>query len=99
MLSLLLQEKTGVTKSGLKIDIKFYDNFLWIHFKPLNPVQSFQGDSLLLTTKSLGVPATLLINLNMKTPSGLKSVNPGLGIGNNLIDSLLFQYNKAMYKI
>ena len=33
---------------------------------------SFQGDSLLLTTESLGVPGTLLINLTMKTPSGFK---------------------------
>ena len=62
-------------------------------------VQSFQGDSLLLTTESLGVPGTLLINLTMKTPSGFKLVNPGLVIGNHLIDSLLFHYNKAMYKI
>ena len=73
MLSLPLQEKTGVTKSGLKIDIRFcdnrgklifflrkehYDNFLWIQFKLLNPVQSFQGDSLLLINESLGVPGT-----------------------------------------
>ena len=59
-------------------------------------VQSFQGDSLLLTTASLGVPGTLLINLTIKKPSGFKSVNPGLVIGNHLIDSLLFHYNKAM---
>ena len=56
-------------------------------------------DSLLITTESLGVPGTLLINLTMKTPSGFKWVNPGLVIGNHLIDSLLFHYNKAMYKI
>ena len=56
-------------------------------------------DSLLITTESLGVPGTLLINLTMKTPSGFKLVNPGLVIGNHLIDSLLFHYNKAMYKI
>ena len=56
-------------------------------------------DSLLLTTESLGVPVTLLINLTMKTPSAFKGVNPGLVIGNHLIDSLLFHYNKAVYKI
>ena len=56
-------------------------------------------DSLLITTESLGVPGTLLINLTMKTPSGFKLGNPGLVIGNHLIDSLLFHYNKAMYKI
>ena len=78
---------------------ELYDNFLWIQFKSLNPVQSFQGDSVPLPTESLGVPGTLLINLTMKTPSGFKSVNPGLVIGNNLIDSLLFHCNKAMYKI
>ena len=68
-------------------------------FKSLNPVQSFQGDRVPLPTESLGVPGTLLINLTMKTPSGFKSVKPGLVIGNHLIDSLLFHYNKAMYKM
>ena len=29
---------------------EFHGNFQWIEFKSLNPVQSFQGDSLLLTT-------------------------------------------------
>ena len=72
---------------------KLYGNFLWIQFKSLNPVQSFQGDSLLLTTESLGVLVTLLINLAMETRSGFKWVNPGLVIGNHNIDSLLFQYN------
>ena len=76
-----------------------YDNFLWIHLKSLNPVQSFHRDRLLLTTESLGFPGTLLIKLTMKTPSGFKSVNPGLVIGNHLPDSLLFHYNKAMHKI
>ena len=117
MLSLLLQEKTRVTKSGLKIDIRFCDNraqlllfkkgTLWqLSMDSIQVAQpctfhflSFQGDSLLLTTESLGVPGTLLIKLTMKTPSGFKSVNPGLVIGNHLIDSLLFHHNKAMYKI
>ena len=40
-----------------------------------------------------------LINLTMKTPCGFKSINLGLVIGNHLSDSLLFRYNKAMYKI
>ena len=40
------------------------------------PQQSFQGDSLLVTTEALGVPGTLLIDLTMKPPSGFKSVNP-----------------------
>ena len=62
-------------------------------------VQSCQGDSLLLTTQSLGVPGTILIDLTTKPPDGFKSVNPGLVIGENLIDSLLFHYNKEMYKI
>ena len=70
-----------------------------IQFKSLNPVQSFQGDSLVVTTESLGVPGTLLIDLTIKPPSGFKSVNPGLLIGKHLIYSLLFHYNKAMYKI
>ena len=113
MLSLLLQEETGVTKSGLKIDIRFCDNrakllffkkgTLWqlsmVQFKSVNATESFQGDSLLLTTESLGVPGTLLINLTMKTPTGFKSGDTGLVIGNCLIDSLHFHYNKAMYKI
>ena len=70
-----------------------------IHFKSLNPVQSFQRDSLLVTTESLGVPGTLLIDLSIKPPSGFKSVNPGLVIGKRLIYSLHFHYNKSMYKI
>ena len=37
--------------------------------------------------------------LNLQTTSCFKSVNPGLVIGNQLTDSLLFHYNKAMYKI
>ena len=49
---------------------ELYDNFLWIQFKSPNPVGSFQGDSLLLTTESLGVPGTLLISLSMKPSSG-----------------------------
>ena len=35
----------------------------------------------------------------MKKPSGFKLVNPGLEIGNHLIDSLLFDYKKVMHKI
>ena len=111
MLSLLLQDKTEVTKSGLEIDIRFcdniayflkqklYGNFQWIQFKSLNPVQSFQGDNLLITTEAVGVPGTLLIDLTMKPPIGFNSVNLGLVIGKVLTYSLLFHYNIAMYKI
>ena len=70
-----------------------------IQFKFLNPVQSFQGDSLLVTTEALGVPGTLWIDLTMKLFSGFKSVNPSLVIGKYLIYSLIFHYNIAMYKI
>ena len=87
------------SKATLFLRKELYDNFLWIQFKSLNPEQSFQGDTLLLTIKSLGVPDTLLINLTMKTPTGFKLVNSGLVISNHLIDSFVFHYNKAMYKI
>ena len=43
--------------------------FQWIKFKCLNPAQPFQKDSLLLTTKTLGVPSNLLIDLAMKLSS------------------------------
>ena len=49
--------------------------------------------------ESLGVPSTLLIDLTMKPPSEFDPVNPELVIGKHLINSLLFHYNKAMYKI
>ena len=47
-------------------------------FKCVNPVQLLQGDSLLLTTKSLGIPGTLLIDLTMKPSSDLELANPGM---------------------
>ena len=56
MLSLLLQEKTVVTKSGL--------------YSIATLVQPFQGDRLILTTEPLGVPGTLLIDLTMKPATG-----------------------------
>ena len=56
-----------------------------IQFKSFNLVQSFQGDSLLVSTEYLGVPGTLLIDLTMKPPRGFKSVNPGLVISKHLI--------------
>ena len=37
------------SKATLFLRKELYDNFLWIQFKSLNPVQSFQGGSLLLT--------------------------------------------------
>ena len=62
-------------------------------------MQTFQEDSLLVTTESLRVPGTLLIDLTMKLPSDFRSVNPGLVIGKHLFYSLFFHYNKVMYKI
>ena len=50
------------------MDLNRYQ-ILWQH-SIATLVQSFQGDSLLLTTESLGVPGTLLIDLTMKLPSG-----------------------------
>ena len=43
-----------------------------IQFKSLNPVQSFQGESLLITIESLEFYGTLLIDLIMKPPIGFK---------------------------
>ena len=78
---------------------KLYGNFQLPQFKYLNPVQSFQGDSLILCNKFLGIPGTLLIDLTMKSSSGFESANPGLVIGRRLINSLLIYYNKVLYKI
>ena len=59
-----------------------------------NPVQSFQGDSLLLTAKFLGVPGKLLIDLAMKPPVGFEPVITEL-----LIDHYSFiTSNKLMHK-
>ena len=58
----------------------------------------FQGGTLILTTKSLGVPGTLLNDLTMKPAGGFESANPGLVIGKYLINSLLTSSNKTMYK-
>ena len=46
-------------------------------FNCLNPVQLFQGDSLLLTTKYLGVSGNLLIDLAMKPTSAVEPANTG----------------------
>ena len=40
-----------------------------------------------------------MIDLTIKPPNGFESANPGLVIGKHLIDSLLFHYKKAIYKI
>ena len=61
MLSLLLQEK----RESQRVDCKY--QILWQH-SIATLVQSFQGDSLLLTTESLGVPSALLIDLTVKPP-------------------------------
>ena len=46
-------------------------------FKCLNPVQPFQGDRLLLTTRSFGFSGNLLIDLAMKAPNGFEPANTG----------------------
>ena len=51
-----------------------------------------------LTTKSLGIPGTLLTDLTMKPTTGLEPGNPGLVIGKHLIISLVLHSNKVMYK-
>ena len=61
---------------------KFMTTF---NFQCLNPAQSFQGDSLLLTTKSLAVSGTLMTDLTIKPPSGFELANPGLVIDTQLI--------------
>ena len=75
LLCFLRQKKPEVTKNGLKIDIRFCENRAKLLFFTKVTIK---GDSLLLTTKSLGVPGTILMNLTMKTPSGFKLVNPYL---------------------
>ena len=72
---------------------ELYSPFLWIEFKYLNPVQPFQRESLLLSTKPLGVPGTHLIDLTIKPPRGFEAANPGLVIGKHLIVSLLLYSN------
>ena len=78
---------------------ELYGKFQWIEFKCLNPVQSFQGDTLVLATKSLGLSGTLLIDLTMKPTSGFELANPRLVIGKHVINSLLHHSNKAINKI
>ena len=48
-------------------------------------LQSFQENSLLLTTKPLGVPGTHLTDLTTKPPSGFESANSWLVVGKQLI--------------
>ena len=67
---------------------ELYGLFQQIEFKCLNPVEAFQRDSLLLTTKSLEAPGTLLIDLTFKPSSGFEQANPRLVIGKHLIISL-----------
>ena len=59
---------------------ELYGNVQWIEFKCRNPVQSFQGDILVLTIESLGNPSTLLYDLTIKQLSGFESANLGLVI-------------------
>ena len=59
---------------------ELYGNFQWIEFKCLNHVQPFQGESLLLTIKPLGVPGNLLIEPAMKPPSGFEPAKTELAI-------------------
>ena len=51
---------------------EFYGNIQRIEFKCLNTVRPVQGDSLLLTTKFLGVPGTLLIGRETVKPPNSK---------------------------
>ena len=72
--------------------------FQLIEFKCLNPVQSFQKDSLLSTTESLGVPGTLLIDQTMRLPIGFESEIPEFIIDKKLINHSFFitkQYTKC----
>ena len=87
------------TQGGYSFLKKLYGNFKLPQFKYLNPVQSFQGDSLILCNEFLGIPGTLLIDLTMKSSTGFESANPGLIIGRRLINSLLIYCNKVLYKI
>ena len=85
LLSLLLQEKAGVAKIGTKKNIY---PILWQHELNSNAstlYNHFKKGSLLLTTTPLGVPGTLFIDLTMKPPSGVKTANPGLVIGKQII--------------
>ena len=50
------------------------------------PVRSFQEDSLLLTTKPVGVLGTLLIDLTMKPSRGFEQANLRLVISKQLIN-------------
>ena len=53
-----------------------FGNYQWIQSsKCLKPKQSFQENSLFLTTKPLGGPGTHLIDLTTKPPSGFESAN------------------------
>ena len=65
----------------------------------LQPCTVISRRQFTLTTKSLGVPETLLIDLTMKSHSGFESANPRLVIGKHLINSSLFHSNKAMFKL
>ena len=78
--------------------IELHSPFHRIQIKSFNHVHPFQEDSLLLTTKFLGVPGTLLIDLTMKSLRGFEPVNTGLVIGKHLIISLLFHSKKVVYK-
>ena len=61
------------------------------------PCRAISRRQLLLTTNSLEVPGTLLIDLTMKPPSGFEPTNPGLVIGKHLIISLILHSNRVMY--
>ena len=65
MFSFLLQEKSRSYK-------EWTENIYQIlrQHSIATIVQLFQGESLLLTSDSLGVPGTLLIDLTMKPPIG-----------------------------
>ena len=64
----------------------------------LQPCRAISRRHSLLTTKSVGVPGTLLIDLTMKSPRGFEPANTGLVTGKHLIISLFFHSNKVVYK-
>ena len=72
--------------------------FQRMEFKCLKHAELFQGDSLVLTKKSIGVASTLLIELTMESLSSFEPTNPGLVIDKGLIISLPLHSNKAMHK-
>ena len=92
--SYIQQLVTMITQNSIQLAKLLSICFLFC----LNPLLPFQGDSLLLTTKSLGVLGTLLIDLTMKQPSDFEPTKLGLVIGKHVIISLLLHSTKRCIK-